>query len=126
MATDASLLVVENNEAVRVSLCDWLGVVFPQHLSVSASNIDQGIALAQNFHPRVILVDADLSEGSDLDVIRRIKGVVPTAEILLLMTKCDYEFYQDDALAAGASACVSIWRLWAELQPTIERLLADE
>jgi DNA-binding NarL/FixJ family response regulator len=126
MVTNASLLVVENNEAVRLSLCDWLGAVFPQHLSVGASNIDQGIALAQNFHPRVIIVDADLSEGLDLEIIRRIKGVVPTAEILLLMTKCDCKAYQDDALAAGASVCLNIWRLWAELQPTIKRLLADD
>lgn len=122
---NTSIMIVEENDTIRGLLQRWLETVFPDLDIIEATSGEQAVSLAQARSPRVVLVDVDPLRPDDIQAIRDIKAVVPSAEIVALAID-DYKVYRDEVASAGASACVSMWKMRTELQPLLETLLAPE
>ena len=122
---NTSIMIVEENDTIRGLLQRWLETVFPDLDIIEATNGEEAVSLARAKSPRVVLVDVDPLRPDDIQAIRDIKTVVPSAEIVALAID-DYKVYRDDVMSTGVSACVSMWKMRTELQPLLETLLAPE
>ncbi|MCA9916425.1 MAG: response regulator [Anaerolineales bacterium] len=55
-----SVLVVDDNTAVRMIMSDFLAMAYPAARVLQADNGADGLALAQAEHPDVVLMDAEM------------------------------------------------------------------
>ena len=119
-----TILIVEDHEAVRRSLRDWLEVEFPQCRVIEAASGEEAIALIRGESPRLVLMDISLPGMSGVEATRRIKAALPSTQIVMLTIHED-DAHRADATAAGASAYVPKRVMQTELIPTLTALLAD-
>jgi DNA-binding NarL/FixJ family response regulator len=121
----ATILIVEDHDAVRKSLRDWLEVEFPQCRVIEAASGEEAIALIRVESPRLVVMDISLPGMSGIEATRQIKAALPSAQIVML-TIHEGDAYRADATAAGASAYVPKRVMQSELLPTLAALLADD
>ena len=119
----STILVVEDHDAVRKSLREWLETVFPQHHVIEAASGEEAISLAQRESPCLVVMDLELSGVNGIEATRRIKAAVPTTQVVMLTIHEDGA-YCADAIAAGASAYVPKRTMQTELLPTLTELLS--
>jgi DNA-binding NarL/FixJ family response regulator len=120
-----TILIVEDHIAVRDSLREWLQTEFPQCDVVGAANGEEAVAIAEARSPRVVVMDIGLPQMSGIEATRRIKAVVPTAQVVIL-TIHEGAAYRTDAAAAGASAYVLKSGMQRALVPTVEAMLSSQ
>ena len=121
----ATILIVEDHDAVRRSLRDWLEVEFPQCRVIEAASGEEAIALIPIESPHLVVMDITLPGMSGIEATRQIKAALPSAQIVML-TVHEGDIYRADATAAGASAYVPKRAMQTELVPTLAALLANE
>ena len=121
----ATILIVEDHDAVRRSLRDWLEVKFPRCRVIEATSGEEAIALIQVESPRLVLMDISLPGLSGIEATRQIKAALPSAQIVMLTIHED-DTYRADATTAGASAYVPKRVMQTELIPTLAALLAND
>ena len=121
----ATILIVEDHEAVRRSLRDWLLVEFPQCRVIEVASGEEAIALIQVESPRLVVMDISLPGMSGIEATRQIKAALPSAQVVMLTIHED-DTYRADATTAGASGYVPKRVMQTELLPTLAALLADE
>jgi len=94
------VLIVDDNEVVR----EGLSSIFEPHADIEvvgkAVNGLDAVEQAEELHPDVILMDAQMPQMDGTEATRLIKKNLPDAKILFLTV---YGDYVGDALAAGAS-----------------------
>lgn len=120
-----TILIVEDHDAVRRSLRDWLEASLPKCRILEAVSGEEAITIVQDWPPCVVVMDISLPQMNGIEAARRIKTVVPTAQIVMLTIHED-EAYRTDAAAAGASAYVPKRKMRAELVPILSALLTAE
>jgi len=86
-----------------------------------AYNGHEALTQAQALRPQAILLDLAMPDLSGLEVIPRLRVILPTAAIIVL-TGRKAEGYRQAALAAGADGFVSKATLATDLLPTIRQL----
>ena len=121
----ATILIVEDHEAVRRSLRDWLQVEFPQCRVIEASSGEEAIALIRTESPRLVVMDISLPGMGGIEATRRIKAALPSAQVVMLTIHED-DAHRVDATRAGASAYVPKRVMQTELVPALAALLADD
>ncbi|MFQ5857360.1 MAG: response regulator transcription factor [Anaerolineae bacterium] len=121
----ATILIVEDHDAVRRSLRDWLEVEFPQCRVIEAVSGEEAIALIQIESPRLVVMDISLPGMSGIEATRQIKAALPSTQVVMLTIHED-DAHRADATAAGASAYVSKRVMQTELIPTLAALLAND
>jgi len=121
----ATILIVEDHDAVRRSLRDWLEVEFPQCHVIEATSGEQAVALIQTESPRLVVMDISLPGMSGIEATRQIKAALPSTQVVMLTIHEDHA-HRADATAAGASAYVTKRVMQTQLIPTLAALLADE
>jgi two-component system invasion response regulator UvrY len=119
-----TILIVEDHDAVRGSLREWLETMFPQCHVVEAASGEEALILAQANMPQLVIMDIGLPQMSGIEATRRIKVQVPGAQVVMLTIHED-DAYRTDAEAAGASAFVPKRRMQTKLIPTLMALLPD-
>ncbi len=119
-----TILVVDDHDAVRRSLRDWLQVEFPDCSVIEAASGEEAIALAQTESPHLVVMDIALPGISGIDATRQIKTALPSTQIVIL-TIHESDTYRADAAAAGASAHVTKRSVQTELIPIVTSLLAS-
>ena len=120
----ATILIVEDHDAVRRSLRDWLEVEFPQCRVIDAASGEEAIALIRGESPRLVLMDISLPGMSGVEATRQIKAALPSAQVVML-TIHENDTYRADATTAGASAYVTKRVMQTELIPTLAALLKN-
>jgi DNA-binding NarL/FixJ family response regulator len=96
--TPLRVLLVDDHEIVRRGLRAVLtepGV----EIVGEAGTVQDGIALAQQLEPRVVVMDLRLPDGSGVEACREIRATVPDAQVLILTSYAD-----DDALFSAVMA----------------------
>lgn len=78
----------------------------------------EALAKVQDLRPEVILLDLAMSDLSGLEMIPRLRRILPEVRIIAL-TLLDANDYRDAALAAGANGFVSKATLHTDLLPAI-------
>jgi DNA-binding NarL/FixJ family response regulator len=81
----------------------------------------EALAKAPSVHPDVVVVDLCMPDMHGLDVIPKLRQLLPNSGIITL-TMLGAEGYRKAALAAGANDFVSKGDLEAELLPAIRRV----
>jgi DNA-binding NarL/FixJ family response regulator len=117
-----TILIVEDHDAVRGSLREWLETIFPQCRVIEAASGEEAVALAQTNLPRLVVMDIGLPQMNGIEATRRIKASVPSAQIVVL-TIYEDDLYRADAEVAGASAFVPKRSMQTKLIPTLVALL---
>jgi len=125
MPMPATILIVEDHDAVRRSLRDWLEVEFPQCRVIEAASGEEAIALIRIESPRLVVMDISLPGMSGIEATRRIKAALPSTQVVMLTIHED-DAHRADAAAAGASAYVPKRVMQTELIPTLAALLAND
>jgi len=121
----ATILIVEDHDAVRRSLRDWLEVEFPQCRVIEATSGEEAVALIQTESPRLVVMDISLPGMSGIEATRQIKAALPSTQVVMLTIHED-DAHRADATTAGASAYVTKRVMQTQLIPTLAALLADE
>lgn len=121
----ATILVVEDHDAVREALRDWLAAVLPLCRVIEAASGEEAVALAQTESPRVVVMDISLPRMSGMEATRQITAVLPATRVVML-TIHDDATHRADAAASGANAYVAKRAMQAELLPALNALLVDE
>jgi CheY-like chemotaxis protein len=121
----AIILIIEDHEVARVSLCKWLGEEFPHYQLMAAASGEEAVAIACTQELALILMDIGLPGISGIEATRRIKANGVTAPIVMLSIYED-EFYRTEAANAGSSAYVAKPQIQTELIPTMQSLLNCE
>lgn len=119
-----TILIVEDHDAMRSALREWLETVFPHCRVIEAANAREAIIVAQAELPKVILMDIGLPQMNGIEASRRIKASVPSAQIVVLTIHED-KAYRADAEAAGVSAYIPKRTMQTELVSTLAALLSD-
>jgi DNA-binding NarL/FixJ family response regulator len=118
------ILIVDDNERLRTSLCHWLKSVFPSCDIAEARSGQEAINSAL-FHPSgIILMDVAMPGMNGIEATRRIKALCPEAKVVMLTIYEDPQ-YQVDASQAGACAYVAKRKMHDELIPILTNLLAE-
>jgi DNA-binding NarL/FixJ family response regulator len=121
----ATILIVEDHDAVRRSLRDWLQVEFPQCRVIEAASGEEAMALIRTESPRLVVMDITLPGMNGIEATRQIKASLPSVQIVMLTIHED-DTYRTDATAAGASAYVPKRVMQTELVLTLAALLAND
>ena len=119
-----TILIVEDHDAVRASLREWLEAVFHECQVVEAASGEEAVAMARVTRPRVVVMDIVLPQMDGIEATRQIKADVPTADVVML-TVHEADAYRADAAAAGASAFVPKRVAQTQLVPTLATLLGS-
>ena len=119
-----TLLIVEDHDAVRRRLRDWLEVEFPQCRLIEAASGEEAIVLSIIESPHLVLMDITLPKMNGIEATRQIKASLPSTEIVRLTIHED-DVYRAEATAAGARAYVPKHAAPVELIPTLAPLLAN-
>ena len=120
----ATILIVEDHDAVRKSLRDWLQVEFPQCRVIEAASGEEAIALTRVESPRLVVMDISLPGISGIEATRQIKAALPSAQVVMLTIHED-DAHRADATSAGASGYVPKRVMQTELIPTLAALLKN-
>ena len=107
--------MVEALERVLSLECDVVGIV------ADGSEVAEAAARLQ---PVVTVVDLNLPNVNGLEACRRILRTNPRAKVILI-SGMSHETIWAEALAAGASGCLSKLAAGTELVVTIRRAWAD-
>jgi DNA-binding NarL/FixJ family response regulator len=120
-----TILIVDDNATVRQALSRWLATVFHDCLIMTAATGEEALAIARDTPPRVVVMDFGLPGMNGAEATRRIKAIVPAAQVVIL-TIHNSAAYRSDAAAAGASAYVLKEDMQTHLVPALEALLKGE
>jgi len=120
----ATILIVENHDAVRQALRDWLEAIFPRLHLMEAVCQEEANALVSSASPQLVIMDIDIPGGNGLQMTHQIKTASPPVKILVIGSYDD-AIYRAKAMANGASAYVPKQALLTELIPALNSLLTD-
>jgi len=100
-----SILLADDHEILRQGLQTILGNQPDFKVVGQAVNGLEAVALAEQIHPDVVVVDIMMPGLNGIDVARQVKQHLPGTHVIMLSMHDD-ESYVIDALQSGASAYV--------------------
>jgi DNA-binding NarL/FixJ family response regulator len=121
--TKPIILIVEDHDAVRTLVRDWLSRTFTECRFLEAKSGEEAIALASAQPPDIVTMDIGLPRMNGIETTRHIKAAVPQAQVVIL-TVHDAADFMADADAARASAYVPKSEVGSKLIPEVARLLS--
>ena len=119
-----TILIAEDHEEVRTSLCDWLSVAFPGYTLCEATSGEEAVNKVVAQPPALVLMDVGLPRMNGIQATRMIKSVSSETKVVILTNHEDPR-YQAEAASAGASGYVFKRKMHTELVPILTDLLAQ-
>ena len=126
-----SLLIIDDNENFLKTISAYLVEHHTREIQVlgTARSGRQGINLAQQLHPQVVLLDLKMPEMHGFDVIPLLRRALPEVKVITTtllppeVFKQSGEIYQQANATAGADAFIPKHNLTTELIPTIQKMM---
>jgi len=115
------VLVVDDNESVRRSICQ---ILHPQtDIEVICQAVDgvDAIQQARQHHPDLVLLDITMPTMNGLDAARILKREFPSMHVVIV-SQHDSRGFQWAALAAGATGYVVKSNAAQDLLPEVRRI----
>lgn len=116
------ILIVEDHEALRNSLQDFLFTLYPKFLIHSASTGEEGVSIANCIRPDIVLMDVKLPGIDGFEATRLIKQNNNGTKIIIV-TILEGVKYENDSYDAGASAFINKKDLEKNLSVTLAQIL---
>jgi DNA-binding NarL/FixJ family response regulator len=115
------VLVVDDNESVRRSICQILHSQADIEVTCQASDGADALNQARQHHPDLVLLDITMPTMNGLDAARILKREFPSLHVLIV-SQHDSRGFQWAALAAGASGYVVKSNAAQDLLPEVRRI----
>jgi DNA-binding NarL/FixJ family response regulator len=96
-----NVLIVDDSETVRESLCDMLSEFPDANIAGYSADEADAIEKVDALLPDVVILDLNLHTGSGITVLKNIKNYHPKIKVIVL-TNCDGEFYENACKRANA------------------------
>jgi DNA-binding NarL/FixJ family response regulator len=118
-----SVLLVDDNASFLANATRFLQEHASDDLVVTGIAYDGKEALekAELLQPDIVLLDLNLPDLSGLDVIPRLRDIIPDV-VIIVVTMLDPDVYQGPAMEEGADGFLTKQEASSELLPTIERV----
>lgn len=130
------ILIADDHRILRAGVRTLLGVDPNLVVVAEATNGEEAMCMAAELHPDIVLMDISMPGPGGLETIRRLKGSVPDARVLVLTMHEDSAMIQE-YLRAGASgyitkraaetelidAIYAVWRGMIYLHPSLMQSL---
>ncbi len=117
-----TLLIVEDNPAVRRALRAWLASALPEYELAEAESGEEALERVAERAPSLVLMDINLPGMNGIEATRRLRETAPATPVVIV-TLHDTEPYRREAAAAGAAAFIAKDRMGFDLLPLLRRLL---
>jgi two-component system, NarL family, invasion response regulator UvrY len=121
---DSTILIVEDNNEIRMTILQWLRTVYPTCTFLEARSGEEALQKVIDFFPDVILMDVGLPQMDGFEATRQILAISPDVKIVIL-TIHDENAYCIKAKQAGAAAFLPKQRVDLLLLPLLGNLLAE-
>lgn len=118
------ILIVEDHEAVRRSLREWLQGAFPAARILEAASGEAAVAEAEATRPDVVLMDIGLPGMNGIEAAARLRARHPGIRVVML-TILEEAGYRARAREAGAVAYVPKRLMETDLLPVLTGLLSS-
>jgi len=89
------ILIFEEHDETRISICEWLTGVLPEYCFLEAKNREEALAIVHSQPPDIVVIRTNLLQGDYVKDIREIKSAASTAQIVVMATHED-EVYQTE------------------------------
>jgi len=117
-----TVLVVDDNAAVRKLICELFTRESDFRVCAEAENGSEALLKAQEFEPDLVVTDLSMPQMNGLEEIRALNKLSLTTPVILYSAHMD-SFVEKEAFAAGASAVVPKANVVAVLILTARTLL---
>lgn len=125
--SDQTLLVVDDDQGIRVLHARYLKRMFPQAEVVQASDGREALQLAKRYHPRLIITDYSMPEMNGFELLNLLKQDPTTQDIpVIIVTGKESDDGRESLLVSGASAVLTKPVSSKELQESIDSVLAEK
>ncbi|HEX6823447.1 MAG TPA: response regulator transcription factor [Candidatus Sulfotelmatobacter sp.] len=115
------VLVVDDNESVRRSICQILHSQTDIEVVCQAVDGADALTQARQYHPDLVLLDITMPTMNGLDAARILKCEFPSMHVVIV-SQHDSRGFQWAALAAGASGYVVKSNAAQDLLPEVRRI----
>jgi len=115
------LLLIDDHPVLRAGLVNMLRYEPDVAIAGEAGSGEAALRMCESCQPNVCLLDLNMPGLGGIETIRRIRGLVPALEIVVL-TSTESADQADRALAAGASAYVTKSMPYPEIVTVIRRV----
>ena len=115
------VLVVDDNESVRRSICQILDSQIDIEVICQAVDGADALNQARQHHPDLVLLDITMPTMKGLDAARILKREFPAMHVVIV-SQHDSRGFQWAALAAGASGYVVKSNAAQDLLPEVRRI----
>ena len=131
MAKPVSMLIIDDNANFLKTISEYLEEHHAKEIHVigTAQSGREGINLAKQLHPQVVLLDLKMPDMHGFDVIPLLRQALPEVRIItttllpLEVFEQSGEMYRQANAAAGADAFIPKQNLTTHLIPTILELV---
>jgi CheY-like chemotaxis protein len=117
-----TILVVEDHDALRTSLVDWMKDILKDFTFLAARSGEEAVQIVSQQPPDIVIMDIQLPGMNGIEAVRRIKQMNPQTQAVMLSMYNDHAF-GEEAMKAGACAYINKHNMQVELIPTLIRLL---
>jgi DNA-binding NarL/FixJ family response regulator len=115
-------MVVEDHEALRGALCDWLGKSFKRCRVCEAGSVEDALRTVEEEHVDIMLMDVRLPGMSGIEGVRAIHDRAPHISVVIV-SNYDDATHRAAAKEAGACAFVAKRTIHRELPSIMKELL---
>ncbi len=115
------VLLVDDNESVRRSICQILHSQTDIEVICQAADGADALNQAREHHPDLVLLDITMPTMNGLDAARILKREFPSMHVVIV-SQHDSRGFQWAALAAGASGYVVKSNAARDLLPEVRRI----
>ncbi|MGH9237869.1 MAG: response regulator [Vicinamibacterales bacterium] len=116
------LLLADDHPVMRRGVAEILRQHFPDAVVDEADSIAQALSLAPHRSWDLVVLDLSLSDGSGLDLLKRLRETQPRVPVLILSVHTAEQFARR-AIAAGASGYLTKDAADTELMTAITTLI---
>lgn len=119
------MLIIEDQEPMRSALREFLRSAYPAVTILEAADGARAIELCRSRDPRLVLTDVALLDANGIEIIPRIKALLPHSAVIVVSQHAD-RAYADRARAAGAFAYVTKDAIHRELLQAVAGALRGQ
>lgn len=121
VAKNALILIVEENDALRTSLREWIFKTFPECCFLEAKTGEDAVNLISIHFPDIVIMDNNIAGIKCFDTIKIIKNK-SSQTCVIILSDYDYEPYREDVMRAGASSFIIMHKIHNQLITVLSEL----